>query len=121
MAERLYYLVFSNPVSDDRIDEFHKWYDEVHLPEVLANPGFVSAQRIAFRPTEFAKGTAPVQRFGVIYEIEGDPEQVMGRVSAGVAAGTIHMSDVLDLTTFAMHFWNPNGDKVLAAQFQNDD
>lgn len=115
MADRVYYLVFSNPVSDDRIDEFHRWYDEVHIPEVLATPGFVSAQRIGLRQTEFAKATEPAQRFGVIYEIEGDPEQVMGQVSAGVAAGTIHMSDVLDLSTFAMAFWDPRGEKVLAA------
>lgn len=114
MAERVFYLVFSNPVSEDRLEEFHQWYDEVHIPEVLATPGFVSAQRIALRPTEFTKATEPAQRFGVIYEIEGDPEEVMGKVSAGTRDGTIHMSDVLDLTTFAMHFWSPSGEKVLA-------
>jgi hypothetical protein len=120
MTERLFYLVFSNPVAEDREEEFHQWYDEVHLPEVLATPGFISAQRIGLRRTEFARATEPAQRFGVLYEVEGDPEEVMGRVSAGVAAGTIHMSDVLDLSTFQMAFWSPRGEKLLASLVRTD-
>lgn len=114
MAERLYYVVFSNPVSEDRIDEFNKWYDEEHVPQVLATPGLIAAQRIEFRPTQFAAKTAPAHRFGVIYEMEGDPEEVMATVAQRVLSGEIHMIDVIDMDTFAMHFWTP-GERVLAA------
>ena len=29
-------LVFSAPSSPDRLDDYNKWYDEVHLAEVVA-------------------------------------------------------------------------------------
>lgn len=115
MSERVFYLVFSNPVSEDRVEEFHQWYDEQHIPDVLSVPGLVSAQRIAYRDVSAAVG-APSARFGVIYEMEGDPEEVMGLIRERVASGEMVMSDVLDLSTFAMHFWDPRGAKVTAEE-----
>ena len=115
MAERVYYLVFSNPVTEDRVDEFHAWYDDVHIPDVLAVPGLVSAKRISSRQHS-ATVAAPPAQFGVIYEIEGDPEEVMAEIRKRVASGEMTMSDVLDLSTFAMHFWDPRGEKVLAEE-----
>ena len=35
-------IVFTEPVIG-REDEYNEWYDEVHLPEVLATDGFVAA------------------------------------------------------------------------------
>ena len=32
-------------VPEDQEDEFNRWYNEVHLPEILACPGFISATR----------------------------------------------------------------------------
>lgn len=32
-------------VMQDKIDEFNHWYNEVHLPEVLACPGYLGATR----------------------------------------------------------------------------
>lgn len=37
-------LVFNDPVAGQE-DEFNRWYDEEHLPDVLAVPGFFSGQR----------------------------------------------------------------------------
>ena len=39
-------LAFPNPVAG-REDEFNRWYDGQHLPDMLAVPGFVSGQRFA--------------------------------------------------------------------------
>ena len=37
-------LVFSNP-TEGAEEDYNRWYDEVHLPEVVQTDGFVSAQR----------------------------------------------------------------------------
>ena len=38
------YIVKANPMIG-REDEFNRWYDEIHLDEVLQISGFKSAQR----------------------------------------------------------------------------
>jgi len=43
-------LVRTSPLPGNE-DEFARWYDGVHLAEVLAVPGFVSAQRFAAADT----------------------------------------------------------------------
>ena len=81
-------LVESRPSSPDRDQEYNTWYDEVHLPQLVALPGFVSARR--FRP---ADGDAP---YVAIYEIEGDDLQgVLDNMIAN--AGRLTMSDALQL------------------------
>jgi len=68
-------VVATRPASAEHEDEYNRWYDEVHLPEILAIPGFVGARR--FR----APGSAD---YLTIYEIEGDDLQA---VLAGMATG----------------------------------
>jgi hypothetical protein len=57
-------------------DDWNRWYNEVHLPEIGACPGFRSAQRYR---TEDAKGG---RRYVAIYELDG-PEAMQ---SAELAA-----------------------------------
>lgn len=54
------YVVRTRP-TDGHEDDFNRWYDEVHVPEVLEVPGFVSARR-------FRSG----DDYLAIYELEGD-------------------------------------------------
>jgi hypothetical protein len=56
--------VESMPVSPDREADYHKWYNDTHLAEILAVDGIVSARR--FEPTD---GQGP---FIAIYELETD-------------------------------------------------
>jgi hypothetical protein len=59
-------LVRTSPLPGHE-DEFTRWYDGVHLAEVLAVPGFVSAQRFA------APGTGDGRRrYVAAYGIETD-------------------------------------------------
>jgi hypothetical protein len=81
-------LVESRPSSPDREQEYNTWYDEVHLPELVALDGFVSARRL--RPVD---GDGP---YIALYEIEGDSLQaVLDNMIAN--AGSLHMSDALQL------------------------
>jgi hypothetical protein len=76
------------PSSPDRVDEFNRWYDEVHLPQVLALDGFVSARR--FAPTDDGP-------YVIVYELEGDGQAAVQGVIAAGASGKLEMSDVLQL------------------------
>lgn len=53
-TETYYYFVFSNPVAGHE-DEYNTWYNEQHAEDVVAVPGFVTAQR-------FVKNDLPLYR-----------------------------------------------------------
>ncbi|TDC88539.1 DUF4286 family protein [Actinomadura sp. 7K507] len=81
--------VQARPVSldEDVLKEFNRWYDEVHLPEVLAIEGFVTARR--YTPAE------DEDPYITQYELEGDPEAVIGRLLKAAADGELNMSETL--------------------------
>lgn len=80
--------VESEPASPAREDEYHRWYDETHLPQVLGIDGFVSARR--FAPAD-GEG-----RFVTIYELEGDDlHAVRDALRAASARGDVDRSDVV--------------------------
>lgn len=81
-------LVESRPSSPERDREYNTWYDEIHLPELVALDGIVSARRL--RPVS---GDGP---YVALYEVEGDDLQAI--VDNMVAnAGQLHMSDALQM------------------------
>lgn len=70
---------FADP---SREAEFNRWYNEVHLPELLALPGFIRAWRL--QVTEEGRGLGePGQSYIAAYEIESPAafDQLQGRVS----------------------------------------
>ncbi len=105
MSLRTSLLVFSNPVAG-RESDYNQWYDDVHLAEVAALPGVASAQR--FRQSQ----VGPQGTFGhlAIYELDGDPADVLAALSAGIADGSIKMSDAIDLSTVSMTVWEPGAE-----------
>lgn len=62
-------LAFTNPVAG-REDEFNRWYDERHVPDLLAVPGIVSAQRFAL--TDATGEGKPAWSYLALYELETD-------------------------------------------------
>jgi hypothetical protein len=116
MTDKLVQLVFSNPV-EGKEAEFNEWYDNVHLRDVLAIPGVLTAQRFDLCDAEITRGEglpAPTHRYLTIYEMEGDVDGIMAKIQAAVASGAMFMSDSLDLTTATLSFWLPRGPKVSA-------
>lgn len=64
--------------------EFNKWYDSVHLQDVLSIPGVVRATR--YENSSPAEGQG---KFLALYEIEtADVLQAMADMSAGMARWT---------------------------------
>jgi len=80
--------VESRPSSPDLLEEYHTWYDEVHLGEVLALDGIVAARRLA--------PVADAGPFVAIYELEAeDLTAVVADLMNAVADGRVAMSSAI--------------------------
>lgn len=66
------FIAMTNAVEGKDV-EFSKWYDDVHLEEVLATPGFVAVQRYQLNDVQL--GTNHPYKFLAIYELETDDPQ----------------------------------------------
>ena len=90
---RYKYLVFTN-ARDERDDEFNQWYDEVHLAEVVAVPGFTGAERYALRPQPGEP--EPSHRYLAIYDMETDDvSATLADLLRRGASGGFKMTDSL--------------------------
>ena len=56
-------------LGEDERDRFDRWYDDVHIPELLANPGLTRAWRLAREPHPRELGPAG-HRDWAIYELD---------------------------------------------------
>ena len=103
MGRRIF-VVESNPSSPEKAAEFESWYENQHLPEVLAVPGMVSATRYRLADGPVLGGEAR-HRYMVIYEVDADPGEVMGAMGKAMQAGQITQSDLLGADAF-MRFYD---------------
>jgi len=88
------YVVLSQPVRGQE-DVYNQWYSERHLRDVMAVPGFVSAQR--FHLADPAAEGAPSQRYMAIYTMRTDtPDALLDTLRDLVESGQMEMSDALD-------------------------
>jgi hypothetical protein len=66
-------------VDPDHEEEFNRWYDEVHLPDMMGCPGFRRARRFVAAPVTTKKGAPPptytCPKYVALYEI--DSEEVL--------------------------------------------
>ena len=102
-------LVQSNP-TDGKETEFNKWYDEVHLGEVLEVQGFKAAQRfeVAGEP---ATG-APDHNYLAIYEVEAEqPQDALDALNKAIGGG-MTLSDAIDLANVSAVLYSPLGERV---------
>ncbi|MFC0529945.1 hypothetical protein [Phytohabitans kaempferiae] len=94
-VEKAILVVHSNPVPG-REDEYNKWYDSEHVPEMLAVPGFVSAQRYV------AHGT-PEFRYLTIYEIEGPVTEALTALSAAKLSVSASLDQRVSVVPYVPH------------------
>ena len=104
-------LVFSDPVAG-REDEYHSWYSETHLPELLSLPGFQGARRLS-RADEGVAGFPGCPQGNVaMYELDGDGEKAIETMMAAAASGELHMSDALDMSTLVLWLFRARGEPM---------
>lgn len=94
MSRKGVLVALTNAV-EGREEEFNKWYNEVHLPDVLKIPGIIGAKRYRLSNDQRGDGPFPY-RYLAIYEIEADKEQSVAE-ELGKRSGTDKMplSDTL--------------------------
>jgi hypothetical protein len=85
MAKGIIY-VETYPSSPEREEEYNTWYDGIHLAELVAVDGIVSARRL--RPVN---GEGP---YVALYEIEGDD---LAAVLQNMSRAKLTMSSALQL------------------------
>jgi hypothetical protein len=89
MARGIIYLE-TRPVTPDREDEYHKWYNDTHLAEICSVDGIISARRYA--PTD---GDGP---FIAIYELECDDlDSVVDGLRELGRSGTMSSLELLNM------------------------
>jgi hypothetical protein len=64
------YMVFSNPVAGQE-DVYNKWYDTQHAQDVVAVPGFVTAQRFVLSDTQL-RVSKPLPKYLIMYKVVTD-------------------------------------------------
>ena len=71
-------LVESRPESAELVEEYHKWHEQIHIPEMLSVDGFVSARRWQ------ADDGGP---FVTLYEIDTDIDTARANLKAALGDG----------------------------------
>jgi hypothetical protein len=89
-----HYLALSDAVPGCE-DEFNAWYEDVHIPQILDVPGFVSARR--FEAVEVGDGPIKRRRYMTLYEIEAeDAAQAIAALRARRGTDRLTPSAALD-------------------------
>ena len=83
------YLSFESCALPGQDEVYRRWYDDVHIPDVLKVPGF---KQLVLRYRVVADEPQP--RYVSIFEVEGDPKAVLATL--GAATPTMQMTDALD-------------------------
>lgn len=106
-------IVFTQPAAGQEA-EYNRWYDEVHLGDVLEVDGFVAAQRFALADAQIGDVADKTPgRYLAIYEIEADSlEAALEKLNAG--ADTMELSDALDTDTATAIAFSAIGERVEA-------
>ena len=101
-----YLLQISSCAVSGREAEYNRWYEDRHLQDVLALPGFLTCERFERRsaiPPHAAD-------FVAIYEVETeDPDALLASLFA--AASTMEMTEALDPASPRFEILRPLGAK----------
>jgi heme-degrading monooxygenase HmoA len=66
------YVVLTNPISQDRREEYEQYYQDVHAPEVCQSPGFTSFRRFRLTNAQDPVGPVADRQYLTIYELASD-------------------------------------------------
>jgi hypothetical protein len=87
-------VVFSDSTEEGNEGEYNDWYTNQHLDDVVAVPGFVSAQRFKLKTMVMGEFK---NKYMAIYNIESDdPQKVMDAMMARRGTDQMIISEALD-------------------------
>ncbi len=89
-----YKLVVMSRPTEGREDEYNDWYQNFHLQQMVALPGFVSAQRFRFSRSLGERNIFP---YMAIYEIDSDDiDAVVRAIEASAGTEQLMVSSAID-------------------------
>jgi hypothetical protein len=107
-------IVYTNPISPQRDDDFNKWYDEVHLPEILATDGFIAAARYRLSDARIKGMDTPNHRYAAVYELDADDLQnAIDKLLH--SAGDLDMGDSINQSTAVAALWEEVTPRVMGS------
>jgi hypothetical protein len=107
-------IVYTNPISTERDDDYNRWYDEIHLPEILAADGFVAASRYRISDAQVGGMAAPDHRYVAVYEV--DTDDLQGALDTLLrSAADLDMGDSVDQSTASAALWEEITPRVASA------
>lgn len=94
------FVTYNQPLTPADADEYHRWYSQQHLPDVLACPGFIRAQRfrisnISLSPSPWATSLECMNIYEHSCETVEEYNVAFTHVRAGIASGKIEMTSTL--------------------------
>ncbi|MEV0685427.1 hypothetical protein AB0I35_16335 [Nocardia sp. NPDC050378] len=98
MTTRL--MVFATP-HDGMDDEYNRWYTEVHIPDMLAIPGVVSAER-----HQLVRGAPDEMRYLSVFVLDAEPSAVLAEIGARAKDGRMTMSASADPARTRITVWD---------------
>ena len=112
--ERGLMMVFSNASSPEQVAEFNRWYDEIHLKEVLGVPGVVAASRYELDDAQMMPGEDGFgRRFLAMYEIEAEDLETVRDLIRATSSDRTH-SETLELDPLpAMAIYRSLGERIV--------
>jgi hypothetical protein len=93
-ADHYRFVVFTQPHHGQE-DAYNAWYEDRHLPDVLAIDGIVAAQR--YRLAAEDSGAQGLPGYLTVYEVRGvAPDTVRAAIGEAVRSGAMPISAALD-------------------------
>jgi uncharacterized protein (TIGR02118 family) len=95
MTKKYVFVVYTKP-TPGKEEEFNRWYDEVHIPDVLRLPGFLSATR--YRYEAVANTSESTHPYLALYTVETDDiHATQAALTAAANTPAMPLNDALDL------------------------
>jgi hypothetical protein len=105
------YVVYTSPTPGQEA-EYHRWYNDQHLADVLKIPGFVAAQRFEVHQPD---ANAP-KKFLALYEVAtGDPEATLAALLEAAGTAEMVISDAMDVQSVSAMLYKPITGRVVQA------
>nr|WP_296780397.1 hypothetical protein [Rhodococcus sp. (in: high G+C Gram-positive bacteria)] len=83
-----------DPTSAKSTDSFHRWYDDVHIPQVIQHiPGVVAANRYQLADHQLTPAqNLPTHKYLAVYQIDSsDLTATVRRLGEALGDGTLDM------------------------------
>ena len=99
-------LAWSRPTSPDVLEEFDKWYNATHAPQVCAAIGARTPTTRYVHVDGTTGESGDPSKHLAVYEIEdGDIAAANSALMEAISGGRIDMSPTLDLSSGAMEWY----------------